>query len=62
MQQQFQQQQFQLQQQGAALATPSGMAPLSAPTLLHADTFQSATAVPTPDDHSSEDGEYLFRQ
>ena len=64
MQQQFQHQhRLQLQaQQGVVLATPSGGSPPSAPTLLHADTFLSADAVPTPGDHSSEKDEYFFRQ
>jgi hypothetical protein len=64
-QQQLMQQQFQHQLHLQAQATPSGVAPVSAPTLQHADTFQSATAVhevPTPNDHSSEDDEYPFRQ
>ena len=70
-QQQQQQQEQQLMQQQylqmqAAQAIQSGGSPPSAPILLHADTFQSAgTAahqVPTPEDRSSEEGEYIFRQ
>ena len=68
-QQQQQQQEQQLMQQQylqlQAQATQSGGPPPSAPTLLHADTFQSvgtaAHQVPTPEDRSSEEGEYIFR-
>ena len=68
-QQQQQQQEQQLMQQQylqlQAQATQSGGSPPSAPTLLHADTFQSvgtaAHQVPTPEDRSSEEGEYIFR-
>ena len=69
-QQQQQQQEQQLMQQQylqlqAAQVTQSVGSPPSAPTLLHADTFQSvgtaAHQVPTPEDRSSEEGEYIFR-